>query len=319
MTNNLPWFRVYSEILSDRKITRICARTGQPKYAVIGFWTSLLAIANEATVRGLLLIANDIPLDKEEIFLECGIDCETGATLLQEFMSLNMIELDEDGIYSIRHWENRQFASDNSTERVRKHRERKKAEPDQKELEPEPATPEPKNDTPGSKNGSNAPESNDTPENMKRFRNVIDTDTESDSETESLPIGNGDKSPPPSNSEKEPLEPDTPETRLLFAKLNQNRQAKNRSPAKRFKSLEQKEKCVKAAERLGYQAFSDGLQKAFETGITEIDRLVNWIAKWGLTPQNGTQVHYPRGQPPPASTDPLPASAAFMAKSRKNH
>lgn len=292
---HLPWFRLYSEILSDRKITRICARTGQPKYAVVGFWVSLLSIANESPERGLLLISDGISLDKEEIFLECGIDCETGKALLQEFIGLRMIDLDEDGIYAICHWDNRQFASDSSTERVRRHREKKREETGND-------TPEPEVTTPASENGSGTLHSNDTPENMKRFSNVgvtppeSDTDpyTESDTSKDGVPPVSS-SSPPDkldSPSDKKLLEPDTPETQLLFEKLNQNRQAIGRGPAKRFKSLEQKDKCVRAAKRLGYSKFEAGLETAFSNGIAEIDRLVNWIAKY-----NGATNGYNKQQP----------------------
>lgn len=119
--------------------------------------------------------------------------------------------------------------------------------------------------------------------------------TETPTENQS-PIGDSGKPPPSPNSshpsgtneQKKLLEPDTPETVLLFKKINQNRQADGKGPAKRFKSLEQKAKCLKAAERLGYDSFAAGLEIALGNGVVDRDHLVNWIAKY----QNGVNNGY---------------------------
>jgi hypothetical protein len=76
------------------------------------------------------------------------------------------------------------------------------------------------------------------------------------------------------------LEPDTPESRLLFARINHNRRVRNHSPAQRFKSLEQKQKCLEAATRLGYSRFEAGLDQGLQKGLVDLSSLVNWLAKW---------------------------------------
>lgn len=117
---------------------------------------------------------------------------------------------------------------------------------------------------------------------------------------------NSGNSPPPEI--KNQLEPDTPETILLFEKFNQNRSAEGRRAARKFKTLEQKDKCIKAAKRLGLERFSEGLEAGLEQGITNIAGLVNWVAKWGYHRngannghKNAYQPTRSRGTAPPSS------------------
>jgi DnaD/phage-associated family protein len=135
----MPWFRVYSEILDDRKIKRICKKTGHSKALVIGVWIGLLALANDSPDRGTLSISEDMPVTQEDLEDELGLPGEIINQLMDEFVSMGMVN--GKATLKIANWERRQFKSDNSTERVREYREKRS-----------------------------------TPEDMKRFRNVIDTE-----------------------------------------------------------------------------------------------------------------------------------------------
>jgi hypothetical protein len=141
----MPWFRVYSEILDDRKIKRICKKTGHSKALVIGVWIGLLAIANNSPDRGVLSISEDMPVTLEDLEDELGLPGEIIDQLIDEFASMGMIN--GKATLKISNWEKRQFKSDNSTERVREYREKR---------------------------------SNVTL--PKRYSNVIDTDTDTDTE-----------------------------------------------------------------------------------------------------------------------------------------
>jgi hypothetical protein len=185
MSNNTPWFRFYSEALSDRKIVRVCSMTRQPKFAIMGVWSSLLSMANDSPERGLLLIGEDLPLTLDEIFFEIGIDPEIGEIIVSAFIQVGMVSVDGDA-YSITHWDDRQFASDNSTDRVKKFRERKRREATQTagNSAPESETAE---DEIADDSGNVTDIENDGYEKryseteVKRFSNVI----ESESDTES--------------------------------------------------------------------------------------------------------------------------------------
>lgn len=124
VTNNaMPWFRLYSEALNDPKITRLCTRTKLPKYAILGAITSLLCVANQSPVRGKLMMSESEPLTAEEIMAMCGMG-EEGEVIIKSLLELKFLSLDGE-VYQITHWDKRQSPGE-STERVRRHRERKK-------------------------------------------------------------------------------------------------------------------------------------------------------------------------------------------------
>lgn len=123
MSNAMPWLRLYSEIASDKKITRICVKTKQPKALVLGVITMLLCIANESPERGKLLISKDMPCTLDELLFECGLG-EEGKAIIEAFVELNILTL-ENGTYALVNWEKRQAPSGDSTERTRRYRERK--------------------------------------------------------------------------------------------------------------------------------------------------------------------------------------------------
>lgn len=120
-----PWFRVYGDILSDRKLARVCAITKQPKVVIIGFWTVMLAMASESPERGQLLISEGLPITFDEIAHETGLPDEVCEAIIRAFISLNMIQVGDD-TYIVSNWDKRQFKSDNVNERVKQYRDRKK-------------------------------------------------------------------------------------------------------------------------------------------------------------------------------------------------
>ncbi len=122
--NPFPWFRMYSEILSDRKVARIAKQLQQPKAVIVGVWVLLLSLASESPERGKLLISEGIPFTTDELLDEIDLG-EVGSVIVDAFVGIGMLSI-EDNIYAISKWDERQPASDNSTERVRKHRAKKK-------------------------------------------------------------------------------------------------------------------------------------------------------------------------------------------------
>lgn len=127
MTPSPPWFRFYSETLTDRKIDRICRITEQPKVVIIGAWSILMALANDSPIRGILLLTEDMPFTLEELADEMGLPVNMALSILDEFERFDMLH-QNDGTYYLTNWDKRQFTSDSSTERVRRHRERKQEE-----------------------------------------------------------------------------------------------------------------------------------------------------------------------------------------------
>lgn len=122
--SNMPWFRSYSEILSDRKIIRICRITNQPKVIVVGLWITILALANDSPERGKLLLTKEIPYTTDDIVAESELPKEDVIKLLDAFRGMSMINGKK--VIEVSNWKKRQFKSDDSSERVRKHREQQK-------------------------------------------------------------------------------------------------------------------------------------------------------------------------------------------------
>ena len=121
--------------------------TGQSKALLIGIWITLLALGNESPERGRLLISLDLPITIDELEEETGLPAETILSAIDAFKELGM--LNGKSTIEITNWGKRQFQSDYSTARVRKHR---------------------------------AKRSNET--FQKRYETVIDTETDTDTETD---------------------------------------------------------------------------------------------------------------------------------------
>lgn len=194
-----PWFRLYSEVKSDMKIKRVVTMTNQPKAVVIGVWSVLLCLANDSPERGKLLISEDMPLTDVEIINETGLAPECGQAVLSAFIQVGMISKDEE-TFLVTNWDNRQFTSDTSNDRVRQYRERQKQRQGsqkppklpQKPLEP------PKNGGSGNENGQHPA---DTP---SRYSNVTVTAPESDTESDAESDKECESTRPPAHEEPPP-------------------------------------------------------------------------------------------------------------------
>lgn len=123
-TMGKPWFRFYSETLTDRKVQRICRATEQPKAVIIGAWTILLALSNDSPVPGILLLTEEISLTEQDIIAEMGLDEKIAHRILAEFTRFSMLAWDG-RYYLLKNWSKRQFASDDVNERVKRYRAKK--------------------------------------------------------------------------------------------------------------------------------------------------------------------------------------------------
>jgi len=117
----MPWFRVYSEILDDQKIKRICRVTGESKALIVGVWICLLALANDSGERGRLTISDKIPYSLDDLIDETGLDEDVLKIVIDHFIELDMLTVGNNVAltYEIKNWDGRQFKSDNSSQRVK--------------------------------------------------------------------------------------------------------------------------------------------------------------------------------------------------------
>jgi hypothetical protein len=182
----MQWFRFYTEAISDKKLRRIARDNNESMAHVLGVWTIVLSMASDSPKRGRLLISNEVPATIDDINDAAG--CNVTATF-QKLLVTELVTVDvtDDGqtVYVVPAWDKRQFESDSSATRVRRHRERKKA----------------------TQNSANVTE-------VKRYSNAPDTDTDTDTE-DRLIDAQTPTAPPPSPQQRT----DTELTQAISAKL----------------------------------------------------------------------------------------------------
>jgi hypothetical protein len=106
----MKWFRFYHEFMDDPKIAMMSDSDQL-------LWVKALCLASDSTIRGIILLTD------EEICWKLRITVETWKHAIDKFRAKGMIQHNTDGPgYVISNWDKRQFESDSSAERVRKHR-----------------------------------------------------------------------------------------------------------------------------------------------------------------------------------------------------
>jgi hypothetical protein len=113
------WVRLYTEINRDRKLRRLPP-------ARRWLWITLLCIAKNSSRQGWLLVGDGVPANSVDLADEADIPLDEVEAGLSDFVELRMLEK-VDGVWHLLNWDKRQYVSDSSVERVRKHREKKKA------------------------------------------------------------------------------------------------------------------------------------------------------------------------------------------------
>lgn len=115
----MDWYRWWHGSSTDPKFQMVAIECGMPLSCVLGLWAVLLEKASEANPRG------SFQIDHEVLSFQLGIDTVTPCNAMQRRGLLHVT----DETLQINSWEKRQpkrERDDNSTERVRACRERKK-------------------------------------------------------------------------------------------------------------------------------------------------------------------------------------------------
>jgi hypothetical protein len=113
------WFRHYAGLVRDEKLVRVALKAKQPIERVVWIWGAILESAAEINDGGRF-----------------EFDCEEAAHFLhvsETDCNVTVTELETQGRVScniVCNWNDRQFVSDSSTERVRRHRQIKKNQSD---------------------------------------------------------------------------------------------------------------------------------------------------------------------------------------------
>lgn len=121
----MAWLRLYDELLHDQKLITIADELNMPLMLVRGAWDTILLLGLTSPVRGRLMITASKPLPDRNVNETFHLVSSETAALLDAFTDNEMLHW-EDGCRVISNWDKRQFESDLSTDRVKKHRDMKR-------------------------------------------------------------------------------------------------------------------------------------------------------------------------------------------------
>lgn len=116
-----PWFRVYVEIIWDRKIRRLPTDHRW-------LWVTALACARSSPIPGFLLLSEGEPMVEEDLVDAASLKAPAVRSGLKALESLGLIEWDATlGAWRIVKWEERQFESDETAKRTARHRSKERS------------------------------------------------------------------------------------------------------------------------------------------------------------------------------------------------
>lgn len=88
-------------------------------------WITCLCVASASGERGALKLGN-VPATLRELSGIAGLPLRAGEISIKKLFDRGMIHKDDTGCLIIKNWDQRQFSSDNSTERARRSKDKKK-------------------------------------------------------------------------------------------------------------------------------------------------------------------------------------------------
>lgn len=111
-----PWFRFYTEALTDPKLRRLTP-------AQRWLFVAVLGAARSSCVPGVLLLTEREPLTAADLADLAGMPEKATKDGLAAMDRLGLIQMDDDlGAWRVPKWGDRQFESDDTTARTSKHR-----------------------------------------------------------------------------------------------------------------------------------------------------------------------------------------------------
>ena len=116
----MPWLKLYTEIRTDPKMQAL-------NDLEFRTWINILCLSAESKVRGVICIEEGLAYPIEGLARALFISTEELTACFNKFQKLRMLEVDQDGIVSVTHFDDRQYdkPSDKPEEiakRARKHR-----------------------------------------------------------------------------------------------------------------------------------------------------------------------------------------------------
>ena len=114
----MDWFRFYTETINDRKLRRLTP-------AQRWLWVTVLSMARTSPIPGRLLLSTNVPVTDHDLVDAAAITKKDVQSGIEAFIEQKMIHREGD-VYVVTQWDKRQYVSDDSSERVKRFRERKR-------------------------------------------------------------------------------------------------------------------------------------------------------------------------------------------------
>lgn len=132
--SELPWFKFYTEALNDPKFDVVANDNGMQTWEVLGIWTAILCIASNSPDRGSLVISDMRGLGIKDLKAIIKWDDHYWdntefqdfyhfENIIQSFIELDMLTIDNLGIYKIKNFEERQETKDERIKRLNRERQ----------------------------------------------------------------------------------------------------------------------------------------------------------------------------------------------------
>jgi len=128
--SDVKWIKLSTNMFEDEKIRLIEQMPDADTILII--WVKLLAQAGKTNASGYIYLSENIPYTDEMLATIFNRPISTVRLALETFKQFGMIEIDENSFISIANWEKHQNVEgmerirNQTRERVRKHREKKK-------------------------------------------------------------------------------------------------------------------------------------------------------------------------------------------------
>lgn len=115
----MAWVKLETTMLDTPKIRRL--RRQQKGNDMCLLWFFLILLAGKSGTSGKLLVTDDIPCDIQDIADFAQMDTTFVGEALDQFITLNMVEIVDDNSFKICGWEEHQSIALLDLERKNKH------------------------------------------------------------------------------------------------------------------------------------------------------------------------------------------------------
>jgi hypothetical protein len=118
-----PWWRLYCEMISDRKFKYISKICGLSKIQLIGAWVIICTLAHESPRYGALLVTSQLRITVTDLAEELEISQEIVEKMIAAMVDKGMLIVEPDGTFFVQNLQKRQYKDLKAAQRTQKYRQ----------------------------------------------------------------------------------------------------------------------------------------------------------------------------------------------------